>query len=291
MPRRPRHAAIPPDRPGREAAYDPAPLRAAHFTMGDRYHILRSRGTDTWLLFYTVGGGGFFRSADGRTAQARAGTLHLYPPRVGTEYGTLRGGTWDFHWVHFSARPAWAGWLKLPGTAVPGLLEVPVRSARGRARILDAFRDLHRDIRMGGLWRAELASNAIERILIVAGESVRAGRGRPVDDRIQAVLERIATRPAERYTVAGLAASVHVSPSRFAHLFRRETGHGVIEAILHARLAESAKLLELTPTPIKEIAAMTGFGSPHYFSARFKKRFGMGPRAFRRKRGVEPRNS
>ncbi len=277
--------AVPPRRPAAESAFPPALLQSAHFAMNDRYHILRSRGTDTWLLFFTVGGGGFFRSAAGRIVRARRGDLHLYPPRVETEYGTLRRRTWDFHWVHFPARPAWAGWLKLPATDVPGLRHVPVRSARGRTRILEAFRDLQRDIRMGGMWRQELAFNAIERILIVAGESVRDTRGRPVDDRVQAVLERIASRPAERTTVAELAAQAHLSPSRFAHLFRRETGHGVIEAILHARLQEAAKLLELTPTSIKEIAEATGFGSPFYFSARFRRRYGLSPRQFRERRG------
>lgn len=252
--------------------------------MGDRYHIWRSRGTETWLLMWTSGGHGFFRSGTGTVVRAKPGDLHLYAPGVETEYGTPRGCRWDFHWVHFSARPAWAGWLKLPSAGIPGLCHVPVRSRRGRERILEAFRDLHRDIRMGGLWRDELANNAIERILIVAGESVRASRGRPLDDRVQAALERIATRPAERYTVANLAAQAHLSPSRFAHLFRKETGHAVIEAILHARLAEAAKLLELTPTSIKEIAEQTGFGSPFYFSAQFSRRYGLSPRRFRERR-------
>ena len=277
-------SGIPPGRPAREAAYGNAPLLSAHFVMGDRYHVFRSRGTESWLLLWTVGGAGFFRSASGAVVRARPGDLHCYRPGVETEYGTPRRSTWDFHWVHFSARPAWAAWLKLPPAGIPGLSHVPVRSRRGRERILEAFRDLHRDIRMGGLWRQELAHNAIERILIVAGESVRAGRGRPVDDRVQAALERIATRPAERYTVGGLAAQAHLSASRFAHLFRKETGHSVIEAILHARLGEAAKLLELTPTSIKEIADVTGFGSPFYFSAQFRRRYGMSPRAFRNRR-------
>ena len=283
------HPNLPP-RLGRENPVDPADFASARFDQGERYQTWRSRGTRTWLLFWTVAGGGWFRAADRRVvAAASPGDLHLYRPGVPQEYGTRPGGRWGFHWVHFPARPAWTTRLAWPQVAgVAGLGRLHVTSAAVRRRMEDVFGELHRDLRLGGGWRADLAVNALERILILAREGLDAPGGRVPDPRIQAAVERIVTRPAERTTVAALAAAVHLSPSRFAHLFKAQTGQSVIEAVLRSRLAEGAQLLRLTPAPVKEIAETLGFSSPFHFSNRFRARYGVSPRAWRRGRGTRP---
>lgn len=278
-------AALPPV-PERENPLDPKGLDSGRFDQGDRYHTLRSKGSATWLLYYTSGGRGFFRGRDGGVAFAAPGDVHLYASRAWQEYGTAPGGRWTFDWCHFTPRPAWGEWLKLPAVeGVPGLGTVHVAHHALRARITRVFRELHRDVRLTGLWRHELAMNALERVLLACWEGLRTVRGRPPDQRVQSALEWIASHPAEPLTVAALAKLVSLSPSRFAHLFRQETGQSVIEAVLSTRLREAAKLLEQTPTSIKEIAYACGFGSPFYFSSQFRKRYGSSPRAWRARPG------
>lgn len=274
-------AALPPV-PERDNVRDPQGLDSGRFDQGDRYHSIRRKGSATWLLFFTSGGRGFFRGRDGGVGFARVGDVHLYASRAWQEYGTAPRERWAFDWCHFAPRPAWGEWLKLPPVAgVPGLAGVHVVHPALRARITGVFRELHRDVRLTGLWRHELAMNALERVLLACWEGLRTVRGRPPDPRVQAAQEWIAGHPAEPVTVADLAQQAHLSPSRFAHLFRHETGQSVIDCVLHTRLREAAKLLEQTPSPIKEIAYACGFGSPFYFSAQFRKRYGSSPRAWR----------
>lgn len=275
-----------PPRLARENPVDPADFASSRFDQNDRYRNWRSRGTRTWLLFWTLGGGGWFRSADRRfTAPAAPGDLHLYRPDVAQEYGTRPGHRWVFHWVHFPSRPAWTARLAWPPVAgIEGLGRLHVSSLAVRRRMEESFAELHRDVRLGGGWRSDLVANALERILILAREGLDAPGGRVPDPRIQVAVERIVTRPAERYSVTALAREVHLSPSRFAHLFKQQTGQSVIEAVLRARLAEGAQLLRLTPSPVKEIADTLGFSSPFHFSNRFRRRYGVSPRAFRQRR-------
>lgn len=273
-----------PARPGREEAHEPSGLSSGAFSQGDRYGIHRTRGTRTWLLFHTTAGSGYFRGADGRAVLTVPGDLALWEPRTFQEYGTPRGRVWAFHWVHFHPRPAWAGgWLALPRIPeIAGVRRVRLVSSAARRRAVTAFEELHRDVRLGGAWRTEAAMNALERVLILAHETLRAaGGGRPLDPRIAAVLERIASRPGDRFSVTSLAREAHLSPSRFAHVFRAQTGQSVIETVLGARMREAAQLLVMTPTPIKEIAATLGFSSQFHFSQTFTKRFGRSPRAWR----------
>ncbi len=273
-----------PPRARQENIHEPAGLNSGHFNQGDRYRTFRSRGTRTWLLFHTLAGGGYFRGADGRAVTCAPGDLALWEPRTFQDYGTLHGGRWEFHWVHFDPRPAWAGgWLALPRVpGIPGLRRVTLASAASRRRVAGAFAELHRDVRLGGAWRTEAAMNALERVLIAAHETLRAaGGGGPLDPRVEAALERIATRPGDALTVPALARDAHLSPSRFAHLFRAQTGQSVIETVLSARMREAANLLAMTPTSIKEIAAALGFSSQFHFSLTFKKRFGRSPRGWR----------
>jgi AraC family transcriptional regulator, arabinose operon regulatory protein len=271
-----------PARPKRVTPTDPSSLESAHFALPS-CHGYRPRGSTTWLAIYTVSGSGFFRSEAGTAAFAAPGDLFVYPAGIYQEYGTVPGSAWEFDWVHFAPRPAWAQWLSLPSVPdIPGVVRTKVGASSTRRRIAALFGDLHVDIRLGGPWRTELARNAIERILLLALGESRGGRGGPLDPRIQHTLETIASFPARRFTVDELARAVHLSPSRFSHLFREQTGATVIETVLRTKMTEAAKLLVLSSEPVATISADLGFGSPFYFSTQFRRHYGVSPRAFRR---------
>lgn len=259
-------------------------LESAFFAMAPGYHVYRSRGTPTALVFYTLDGAGFFRSSRGGVHLARPGELAFYEPHAEQEYGTVpaAGAPWRFHWVHFFPRGHWSAWLKLPPVPnLPGLRQAVVADAGVRREVGQLWEGLHRDLRVGGSLRAELTMNTLERILILVWRSLRSDAHRPVDARVQAALEIISRDPAARHSVPALAQRVGLSPSRFAHLFRAETGSAVIETVLEARMKEAQKLLELTQSPISEIAYALGFSSPQHFSNQFARRYGASPRRYR----------
>jgi AraC family transcriptional regulator of arabinose operon len=132
-----------------------------------------------------------------------------------------------------------------------------------------------------GALQHELALNGLEEVLLLAvREDAPAGR-RPLDPRVERVLELVSHDLAAPHTVGTLAAAVGLSPSRLAHLFKHELGDSVTNTVLTLRLRQAARLLEYTSRRVGAIAGDVGFSSAFYFSRQFHRHFGLSPRAYR----------
>lgn len=89
-------------------------------------------------------------------------------------------------------------------------------------------------------------------------------------------------------TIKGLkevAGHVCLNPEYFSRLFKAETGSNFSLYLNDFRLARAAALMEKTDLRAYEIAEKVGFSSISYFSACFKKKFGISPFRFRNPRG------
>ncbi len=256
--------------------------------MGRQYGNWRPQGTEKYLMFFTRSGCGYHRTGAGTVVYSEPGDLVMYFPRACQDYGTVPGRQWDFHWVNFIQRPSWSPYLRWP-QAAPGIGKIRGLPPSLCRKIEGNFRELHRDVRIGGPVRTELAFNLIERLLLLVWEYRGAGK-RPLDPRVQQTVERIAARPFDRYTIPVLARSASLSPSRFSGLFKDEMGMPAIEYILRVRLREGERKLLLTRATVADIAYATGFNSPFYFASQFRKRYGQSPRAFRNSSGRGGRN-
>jgi transcriptional regulator GlxA family with amidase domain len=83
-----------------------------------------------------------------------------------------------------------------------------------------------------------------------------------------------------------LARRVNLSPSRFSHLFRKETGQSPARYLHELRLDSALMLLYDSTLSIKEVMAAVGFNDPSHFTKDFSRRHGVSPREFRdRSRG------
>lgn len=259
-------------------------LCSAHWSLGPGYHIFRTQGTTTGLVFFTAAGHGFFRARSGAVHVSTPGELTVYEPNVEQEYGAWpeAGTRWEFHWVHLRPRPSWTSTLRLRAVAaLPGLAASAPLADDLRGRVTALWHDLHRDVRVGGPWRSELAVNLAERILLLASEASDERGGRAIDARVRLALELIARDPAADHSVPQLARAVGLSPSRFAHLFRNQAGLPVVETVIRARMREAEQLLARTEEPISEIAYRLGFSTPQHFSAQFRRWLGVAPRQYR----------
>ncbi|HEY3236090.1 MAG TPA: helix-turn-helix domain-containing protein [Polyangiaceae bacterium] len=286
-----RQALDPGRLPPRKTLEAPVEQGALLSGMAKGQHLtVRTRGCDTWLLFYGLEGRGFFRSPSDEVVYAPTGSVSLYAPHTAQEYGPLVGEHWKIHWSHFIARQNWLSWLKLlPPTAIPGLSQIMVEHAPTHAHLVRTFGELHRCARLGGIWWTEYAMNALERILLHVCQNLKTEEGHPTDPRIRAAMEWIAARPNRTTSVGELARRAHLSSSRFAHLFREQTGRTVSQVIRRTRLEESARMLETGSSTVADVAGALGFASPFHFSRQFKSQFGLSPTEHRaRARGAMP---
>ena len=74
---------------------------------------------------------------------------------------------------------------------------------------------------------------------------------------------------------------LHISPSYFSALYKRETGETFVSTLLKVRMEKAKDLIITTGLKNFEIAAEVGYDDPHYFSVCFKKFFNMSPNDYR----------
>jgi AraC family transcriptional regulator of arabinose operon len=190
--------------------------------------------------------------------------------------------------MHFQPRSHWQPWLVWP-SETPGFAALSDIPETGWQRILaagDRCRGAAFAGQMGRLaFGEELALAAAEEIILILKAIVTQRHSRrPLDPRVAHALDIIADMPQRTLTVGELAASVNLSASRFAHLFRRQTGQSVQRYIEAVRLRYARDLLELGGLNVSEAAGACGFADPFYFSTRFKKLFGVAPSTYTKAR-------
>jgi two-component system, response regulator YesN len=83
-----------------------------------------------------------------------------------------------------------------------------------------------------------------------------------------------------------VAAEVERSSAYLSSLFTKKQGRSFSELLTSIRLKEAQRLLVESTRPIQQIAEMTGFYNPNYFSRLFKQSLGVTPRTFRNQKNM-----
>ena|SRR5208283_2272518 len=104
-----------------------------------------------------------------------------------------------------------------------------------------------------------------------------------LDLRVSEAVRLMMARPHELLSVAHIGEHIGLSPSRFAHLFRAQTGSSPGLALRKIRMDQAAGLLAITGVPLKEIATRAGVSSAAVFVRSFRERYGITPSDFRRR--------
>lgn len=286
---------------------DPSPpsdqMVIGRFDRSPPYAVNRPRGADSWLFTWTTGGAGLLRQGSART-RATPGDLVVLGPGVPQHYAVAPGaGHWAFWWAHCRPRASWTAWLRPFGTG-DLLYALPSAPDGVRLRAGTAFRRMLADARWTGegappaaggtspgdastevavahgTAARELALCSLEEVVLL---TVARSEPRPAgaDPRIRRAEDLITADPGAPHTVRSLAASVALSPSRFAHLFTEQLGHSPMRALHHARLRHAARLLEATDLPVERVAGASGFAGPSHFSRAFRERYGVPPGKYR----------
>ncbi len=242
--------------------------------------VQRPNGSDVWVLECTVSGSGRIH-AGARQFRAEPGDLLLYRPRTPQWYGMdAETGSWDHLWACFTPRPAWKELLNWP-EAAPGILRLSLSEGELRQRIR---RRLEKAIELaaGPLQRkADFAMNILEEVFLWCDTVNPANRQAMLDGRIRQAQELICANSHKRLTLRELATAACLSPSRFSHLFKEQTGETPIQYLERQRMTRASELLLLTDRTVKSVADETGFQNPFYFTRVFTRHFGASPSTYR----------
>jgi AraC-like DNA-binding protein len=116
-------------------------------------------------------------------------------------------------------------------------------------------------------------------------ESRRALAEKEENDVYKKALHFIRANYTEGITVADVARHTGYSESYFGYAFKKKYKMSVSLYIRELQLAKAKDLLVDTAFPISAVASYVGFDDSNYFTAIFKKQFGISPKEFRKKYG------
>ena len=103
-----------------------------------------------------------------------------------------------------------------------------------------------------------------------------------MDRRIELIISKIETETSTRWNTQTLAKLITLSPSRFRHLFKQETGTSPTQYLKDFRLRRAEFLLRTTFLSVKQVVKQAGISSNSHFVHDFRKAYGMTPTAYRR---------
>jgi AraC family transcriptional regulator of arabinose operon len=103
-----------------------------------------------------------------------------------------------------------------------------------------------------------------------------------MDRRIELIISKMKANTAAPWDTPGLAVLVNLSPSRFRHLFKQETGVTPGQFLKDIRLRKAEKMLRTTFLSIKQILKQVGIASNTHFVRDFRQKYGMTPTTYRR---------
>jgi AraC family transcriptional regulator len=89
---------------------------------------------------------------------------------------------------------------------------------------------------------------------------------------------------ANKINVEDMAKQIHLSPSHFSRIFKKETGLSPTDFLINLRVQKAKHSLLNKGTNITETALDCGFSSSAYFTVCFKERTGLTPTDFLKKR-------
>ena len=95
------------------------------------------------------------------------------------------------------------------------------------------------------------------------------------------VVKYLSDRIMSNINLDTMAQHFHFGKTYLCVQFKKKTGKSIVDYFLDMKISKSKSLLREDNTPIQEISALLGFGSPEYFSRVFKKRTGYSPSEFR----------
>ena len=99
-------------------------------------------------------------------------------------------------------------------------------------------------------------------------------------------LQYIKEHYTEGITVADVSKHINYSESYFGYAFKKKYKMTVSQYVRELQLAKAKNLLENTSFSVSSVATYVGFDDFTYFSALFKKYFGLSPKEYRKKRST-----
>lgn len=227
-------------------------------------------GRSDFYLMYIVSG-----DLQIEEIKAGAGTLVIFGAKHPYRYSHTGADGIVYLWVHFTGSYADRLLSELGFSGTPFIKKL------SSDNLLELrFRSLFERFERKSVFERQELSCALERILLEAARSV-AGEKKS-ESRLGTSLKYIHDHYTSEIKIPELARMENLSNSRYVARFTSDIGMSPMQYIVELRFRYACDLLENTDMSVKEVAALSGYDDPHFFSKLFKKHIGLSPSEYRK---------
>jgi len=112
----------------------------------------------------------------------------------------------------------------------------------------------------------------------------KGGAGDASEERLKRMISCIQANFSEALTLQQIASAASVSKSECIRCFKKRLGVTPVEYLIEYRLSKVMEYLDGTDLPVAEIGQRCGFESASYFAKTFRRRTGLSPSGYRKRR-------
>jgi len=255
------------------------PTDAGYFPRAAGHLRDRSEGIEQSVFIYCVKGSGWCELA-GERHVIHAGEVLIIPPQTPHAYGADAKNPWTIHWFHAQGNLLTSFLAELNVSS-----ERPVVFLGDDVQVLAVFEEILDVLEHGYTPQQMLhAAHALAHLLAVMirhrHENWRAQPdSRQKITRTLTYMKQHLSQSLQLDTLAGLA---NLSRSRYAGLFKEQTGFAPIDYFNRLRMHRACQWLDTTDWSVKAIASRLGYDDPLYFSRVFRSVTEQSPMEYRR---------
>lgn len=247
------------------------PVSAGHFYCDNRYHLKRDDYNS--ILIAHIINGSFTFVADGIQYTAKAGETVILDCHKPHEYYTL--DTLEYVWLHFNGlnvTDMYDEVVKADGSIIS--CSDPYRT---RDLLFRIYNSISTDDKPSEFSLSMLIYELFGQLL----NPIKPGKTN-YEISIHEAKKYIHENVGSEITVKSIAEYIHMSPSHFSNIFKKQTGLSPYDYVLITRLNHAKNYLQKSDMNISEIAEKVGFNSESNFIYFFTKNTGISPSKFRK---------
>lgn len=240
--------------------------------------IRRPQGRKDYQIIYVWSGHATY-TADGAERLLGPGSLICYKPGEPQFYTYHADMPVECCWIHFTGSQA-EGLLRRSG-----LWERQAYHVGLLAEINQIIEKILREIQRRPLQYEDLCAAYFVQMLTLIARRLQQRDDAPAYERAQRimdVMEHMHRHYNEPLTLEAYAAQCAWSRHHFLHAFKAYTGQSPHAYLTAIRMDQARLLLRGSALTVQDIACLTGYGDPLYFSRLFARKFGQSPSAYQR---------
>lgn len=228
------------------------------------------------MWYYCVEGQGEFK-VEGNRIILQPGHLLMTLPDTPYSCKPLPGGC-TVHFLGFTG-PSCTEILHVCGMAAAGIFQL------SSADVFNTYMDRLLQLQQQNSCQEEFSKLCYGLMVDLAPHIERMSEPTPsipVNEAVQMIIEILEKNYSRPISLQELADEVHLSKEYLCTLFKRETGHTILQQLTLIRIGWARLFLEQYPDKrVCEVGQMCGFDSTSYFGKKFREIVGLTPEKYR----------